>query len=195
MKNCLYNFSIVKTLRNARGMTLELLAKETGLSIRTISDIELNKAVPSVSSLLALAKSFNVSATELFELSQKTVPQMLNTGTVETPGSPGMSGNLIELKDISAIHHHFKEETTVTLKRKDVLNNPSNETIYIFTGQAVVTIEGTSYTVNAKESLCFAGNLPHTIKYSAGTEVIVLYTQRDNQIAKELADSHQYFSY
>ncbi|MBN2843166.1 MAG: helix-turn-helix domain-containing protein [Sedimentisphaerales bacterium] len=195
MKNCLYNFSIVKTLRNAKGMTLEVLAKETGLSIRTISDIELNKAVPSVSSLLALAKSFNVSATELFELSQKTVPQLLSTGPVEIPGVNGNAGNLIELKDLAVVHHQFKEETTVVLKRKDVLNNPYNEIIYIFTGQAVVTIEDKSYTINARESLCFAGNLPHTIKYSAGTEVVLFYTQRDNQIAKELADSHQYCSY
>ncbi|RME79999.1 MAG: cupin domain-containing protein [Caldilineae bacterium] len=55
-----------KELRQQRGMTLEELAERSGCTPGFLSQVEHNKAVPSVSLLYALAEALGTSVTEFF---------------------------------------------------------------------------------------------------------------------------------
>ena len=195
MPNTNFNFTIIKTLRNARGKTLETLSKETGLSVRTISDIELNKAVPSVSSLIALAKSFNVSETDLFDIAQKSNPKILNAEEVKLKVTPNDPGAMVDLNQLCLIHKHYEKETEIKLEKQNSLHYPCYELIYVCHGSAEIKVEGEVYSLKAKESLHYASNLEHEFKFAADTTIIIFYLPRDNQIAKELASYSQYFNY
>ncbi len=190
-----YNFSIIKTLRNARGKTLEALSKDTGLSVRTISDIELNKAVPSVSSLMALSESFGVSATDLYDIAQKTNPHIIKSERVTLKVTPDDPGNMIDLNNILFISKSYNEETVVTMEKPASFHYPCYEILYVFAGKAIVTVEGTEYTVEPQQCLHYASNLDHKFKFDANTDIIIFYMPRDNQIAKELTNANHYFNF
>ncbi len=57
----------VKDLRNQRGMTQELLAENSGLSLRTIQRIENNETVPRGDSLKRLAFALNTTPDEIID--------------------------------------------------------------------------------------------------------------------------------
>ncbi len=57
----------VKDLRNQRGMTQELLAEDSGLSLRTIQRIENAETVPRGDSLKRLAIALNTSPDEIID--------------------------------------------------------------------------------------------------------------------------------
>ena len=190
-----YNFSIVKTLRNARGLTLEALSKKTGLSVRTISDIELNKAVPSISSLLSLSESFGVTPTDLFDIAQKTQPKIIKSEPVRLKVTPDDIGNMIELTDLIFIQKKYDKETTIKLSKQSMFHYPCHEVIYVTTGRSVITIEGKDYEVKEKQSLYYASNLQHSFYFDAGTQVLIFYMPRNNKIAQELVNNNQWFDY
>ncbi|MBP0903125.1 DUF4870 domain-containing protein [Mariniflexile gromovii] len=57
----------VKDLRNQKGMTQELLAENSGLSLRTIQRIENNETVPRGDSLKRLAIALNTTPDEIID--------------------------------------------------------------------------------------------------------------------------------
>ena len=190
-----YNFSIVKTLRNARGLTLDALSNKTGLSVRTISDIELNKAVPSVSSLLALAESFEVSPTDLYDIAQKTQPKIIKSEPVRLKVTPDDIGYMIELNDLIFIRKKYEEETTIQLSKQSLFHYPCFEILFVTRGRAFVTIENNEYEIGLKQCLYYASNLNHSFKFDADTEVLIFYMPRNNKIAQELVTNNQWFDY
>lgn len=56
----------IKTLRQLRGYTQEALGERAGLSYKFIGEVERAEVNPSLESLLAIAKAFEVEIGELF---------------------------------------------------------------------------------------------------------------------------------
>lgn len=61
----------IKELRKQKGMSQELLAEESGLSLRTIQRIEKDQTNPTGESLRRLSNALNVSPDELIDWSMK----------------------------------------------------------------------------------------------------------------------------
>ena len=61
----------LKYLRMARGLTQELLAEKTGLSVDFIGMIERGERAPSFETLEILAKALKVVVADLFEENEK----------------------------------------------------------------------------------------------------------------------------
>ena len=61
----------VKELRNKAGITQDELGKEVGVSRQTIIALEQGKYVPSLTLAMKIARKFNVSVEEIFELDEK----------------------------------------------------------------------------------------------------------------------------
>jgi len=60
LRNC------IKFYRNAFGYTQSVLAEYVGISVNALSDLELNKYQPRISTALRLAEVFQISVEDLF---------------------------------------------------------------------------------------------------------------------------------
>lgn len=67
----------IKILRTQQGMTQELLAETSGLSLRTIQRIEHNETSPTGDTLKRLSNALNVSPDELIDWAIKEDPKYL----------------------------------------------------------------------------------------------------------------------
>src|SRR4051794_37319317 len=56
----------IRLLRNARGLTLDTLARATGISVSMLSLVERGRTSASVGTLMALSSALSVSMSELF---------------------------------------------------------------------------------------------------------------------------------
>lgn len=59
---------LIKQIRKKQNITLEELARISGISKTHINDIENNKKEPTLSVAVALAKALNVQLTDLFKV-------------------------------------------------------------------------------------------------------------------------------
>ena len=55
------------TLRGKQNLTIKELSLKTGISKTTLSNIENNKVIPRLGTLLKLVKFYNITLEELFE--------------------------------------------------------------------------------------------------------------------------------
>lgn len=54
-------------LRKEQNLTIKKLSQKTGISETTLSNIENNKVIPRMGTLLKLVRFYNITLTELFE--------------------------------------------------------------------------------------------------------------------------------
>lgn len=74
---------VVKTYREARGISQNDLAKRAQISQGTLSRIESNIQKPSMRSLIRIAKFLDISIDELIQIGETTDPLTLNQADVE----------------------------------------------------------------------------------------------------------------
>ncbi len=183
-----FDFSVIKTLRKRRGLTLDMLSQRAGISIRTISDIELNKTVPSLPTISTLSQALKVSSTELFDYAQKNTPVLINSEKTGVSAVPNDTFDITSIGELKILSSSFEEGHVIEphTTKKD-RHFPCREFCYILKGKMLLTIDDKDYTISAKEGILFDSNLKHSYKCLEATEVIILYLPRDNNIASELA--------
>ena len=86
--------SVLRRLRKNQGLTLVKVSSETGLSVSFLSDIERNKARPSLDSLEKLADFYGVGVDQLVQQIEK------DTRSVDKMLPPGFSEFLADMPDV-----------------------------------------------------------------------------------------------
>ncbi len=184
----MFDFSIIKTLRKRRGLTLEMLSQRAGISIRTISDIELNKTVPSLPTISTLARALKVSSTELFDYAQKNSPVLIHSEQAGVSAVPNDCFDITSIGDLKILSSSFEKGHVLEphTSKKD-RHYPCREFCYVLKGKMTLNIDDKDYTLGAKEGILFDSNLKHSYTCLEASDVIILYLPRDNNIASELA--------
>jgi transcriptional regulator with XRE-family HTH domain len=156
----------VRELRIARDMTMQTLATKSGLSIHTLSMIELGKTSPSVSALYKIADVLDVSITMFFsaDSDQKQVIYLKSDertrmsfprGLIEGLGGEKFSGKV--------------EPFLLTLENgansgSKVISHSGHEFVFCLRGQLEYQVEHQIYELSPGDSLLFAARLKHRWK-------------------------------
>ncbi len=187
MKN-MFDFSIIKTLRKRRGLTLEMLSQRAGISIRTISDIELNKTIPSLPTISTLAQALKVSSTELFDYAQKNSPVLINSEQTGISAAPNDNFDVASIGELKILTSKLEEGKVIEpYTNKSDRHYPCREFCYILRGKLALNIDDKEYVISDKEGILFDSNLKHSYRSMEESEIVILYLPRENNIASELA--------
>ena len=71
-----YDFSVIRVLRQQRGLTIEKFAKLCGLSYAPISRIETNLIKPNLDTLDKIAGALGISTYQLVAMAEKRPPEL-----------------------------------------------------------------------------------------------------------------------
>ena len=100
----------LKELRNQRGLSQELLAEDSGLSLRTIQRIENSETKPTGETLKRIANALNVNPDELIDWSIKEDHKFLifmNLSALTFIFFPVLGTNLVHS---GGVNMHFSQE-------------------------------------------------------------------------------------
>jgi transcriptional regulator with XRE-family HTH domain len=159
--------SIGQTLvkfRKDQSLTLQQLAKKVSLSAAYLSQIEHDKASPSISTLRSLAKALGVRLVDFFE------DELINDPVVMTPDKwsrvliPGWQS------DTRRIVHHIGTKrmepffTTIPPggKSKKGYAHPGEEFGFVLEGVLTITIGDENHEVGPMNSFYFSSAIPHS---------------------------------
>ena len=160
----------LRELRTERGLSIRLLAEQSGLNVNTLSLIENNRTSPSVSTLQQIATALRAPITVFFEA--KTPPQ---TKVFQKAGERQVAnfthGTLADLR--AGFSRSGLEPFLVTLEvnadsGKTPIVHTGLEFVFCLEGQIDYDVEGEKFTLEPGDSLLFEAHLPHRW-YNSGT--------------------------
>jgi transcriptional regulator with XRE-family HTH domain len=156
----------LRELRAARGLSLRILAKHSGLNANTLSLIENQRTSPSVSTLQQLAYTLQVPISAFFETDHGDKKLVYQKAGVR-PRAAFKHGTM---EDLGAGMPHFgAEPMIVTLapnadSGENLIVHTGREFVYCLEGIIEYTVDGESYLLEPGDSLLFEAYLPHKWK-------------------------------
>lgn len=156
----------VRELRIARDMTMQVLAKKSGLSIHTLSMIELGKTSPSVSALYKIAGVLGVSITMFFssDSEQKQVIFLKADERTRMSFPRGLIEGLGGEKFLGKVEPFLLTLENGANSGSRVMSHTGHEFVFCLRGQLEYQVEHQVYELSPGDSLLFAARLKHRWK-------------------------------
>lgn len=166
--------SMIRSRRKELGLTLTELAEKSGLSAPFISQAERNQTIPSLVSLLKLAKSLDVDISYFME-----VPQ---------DGSVVHRADDLKLIEIDSPVDYFQMGASMPNQKMDALlmrippghvfpvdQREGEDFLYVVSGHLYAEAGDIRTTLGPGDSMHFDSRLTHTAKNETDEEVVLLY--------------------
>ncbi len=155
----------LRALRTQRGVSLDALAKLTGISRALLGQIELGRASPSVSVVWQIARAFEVPFSTLLASSDRVATTVLPASKAMRLVSP--DGRFSS----RALYHpgshggvEFYELYLAAHSREDA--NPhqpgTRENLVVTAGRVEIELDGTRYELRKGDAIVFAADVPHS---------------------------------
>lgn len=169
---------MIKELRSKRGMTLDEVAERSGCTPGFISQVERNKAVPSVTTLYSIAHALGVRVTEFF-------PDPINTTKVtrrDARENFHFEGSQVVYSRLTTkLSYGALEAFVMTFKPADEAL-PTDESrahigeeyVYVLEGVLRLWIADTSYDLYAGDLAYFKPTVSHRLENRSGQPVVAI---------------------
>ncbi len=175
----------LRSLREARHLSIKALAEQSGLAVNTLSLIENGKTSPSVSTLQQLAITLDIPITAFFA-SHPTVRQVVYTQAGQRPYITFDQGSLEDLG--LGLTSCPVEPFLVTLaadasSSSHAVAHTGYEFVLCLTGRIAYFIQQQIYHLQPADSLFFEAALPHRWQnvHSSESQMLVMFCPTRNQ--------------
>lgn len=161
--------SLIQSLRTQRGMTLEDLSRIAGVSKSMLSEIERDRANPTIAVTWRLANAFGMGLDQLFA---STVEDSDTIQLVSVPETPTMSSNFhhYQLRILGPMSLAGKYEWYELIlaeegKLQSEAHDPGTEEhLTVISGEVEITQNGQIQIVQQGETARYKADVPHTIQ-------------------------------
>ncbi|MCM1407137.1 MAG: cupin domain-containing protein [Treponema brennaborense] len=158
----------LRTVRERKGLTLKIVAKEAGVSESLVSQIERNRVSPAIDTLLTLADVLDVNLEFLFEEYRKNRPvnivraderRTIDEGEViyEEISKP------FDNNDTHAMESYLVEIPVNGKTHRGSYGHQGREMGFIIQGNAKLQYESKFYDLAEGDSITFSANAPHIL--------------------------------
>ncbi len=161
----------LRAARQARGLSLQELATQSGVSVGMISQVERGRANPSMRLLTALRRALNISMQELFGETAETRPR--------PAGDPDFVRRAADRPVIDLGHLHKELLTSGSRHNLQImllklepgghsggrtLSYPAEKGGLVLSGDVVLSVDGREALLHAGDSFAFDSAQPHSIR-------------------------------
>ena len=188
--------SAIHEIRKARGLTMKDLSMMVDVTPSLISQIEHDKANPSINTLVAIAHSLNVDVAEFF---RKEDAEASEDSPVVRVGERFLVGNtskwvqyFLTSRNLDALSVSINTlHPGATSDDSPELNPPFQkgyEFGLVLSGKLRVDLSGRTYVLNPGDSISFAADQKHTLINVAGGDTEVLWVMVPEYEQRKIMD-------
>lgn len=173
----------IKDKRKEKGITLQELAAEVGVTKGLLSQIENNRTIPSLTVLLSIIKSLHVDLNEFFDkldTKENNEPLIIKAASQRAIEKEYTKGTYYYR--ITSFKHQGKLVDVVLYKqeknaRKGYVSTQAHEFDYMIKGKMQYTIEGKKYVLEEGDSFYYDARKQHHTKCLSVEpyEMLVIY--------------------
>lgn len=163
-----YDFSVLRDLRKQAGVTLEAVAAETGVSLSTLTRIETNQNLPSLTTLHALAEFFGLSPASLLAGAEPVVIEEVGE-ELEELGDVLRRG--VTLPDARLVVGEAKAGDT---SQRPHRHEGFYQIQWVLEGRMVSRVQGLEVSLEAGRAVRFDGGFEHVSHFVEDTRYLVV---------------------
>lgn len=158
----------IKTIRNARKLTLQDLADQTGLTKGYLSKIERSKKAPPFSTITRIANALEVEVSYLFQDNGDPEDDPRITFTKKGRGDSVKTGGALYGYGYEALAAGKPGKNMIPYiiepaeEETGIFQHEGEEFIYVLEGRHEFTYDGKTYLMEAGDSVYFDSGVPHS---------------------------------
>ena len=189
--NSAYDFRIIRVLRRRLNLTLQALARRSGLTYPTVESVETNKNLPSLRTLDALAGALQISTSDLLGLVEQRLVQRrsakIEQSTRLNRADKGLEKCRIARYDKGKMIRVMAEEGDHVHVMG--LHENVHEFCYVLSGTVELRIEDKTYRLSPDDTILFDGLLDHSYTQLETGEYVTVHIPKDIRAIEKLLDA------
>lgn len=174
----------IRNLRRRLGLSIETLAKQSGLSTPAIQKIETNHMVPTIISLMKISRALGEKVSFFVDEGSGN-DQIVLIKKSARKGFYSEESKMSQEYITGQLEKRVLEGGVFNIRRggqsgREMNSHPGEEIIFCLKGKIEVFTPGTNYLLSTGDTLHFKSDIPHRWRNSGGTaaQIIWIYTQR-----------------
>jgi transcriptional regulator with XRE-family HTH domain len=166
----------LKGLRASKSMSLRLLSQKSGISANALSLIERNKTSPTVTTLMAIAKAFNMGVHDFFASQGQDVKELVICRGIGTQAGASIEALAPKLKQQN-LHPVLVRLEPDEKFRKDLCFHPGDEFVYCLSGEIECEVGGEKIRLVQGDAVTYKAEMPHRLNNTApaGSQALVVF--------------------
>jgi transcriptional regulator with XRE-family HTH domain len=154
----------LKFLRVQSGMTLEDLARDSGLTRSFLSKVERGISTPSIESAFNISKALGVTVERLFGQHAEDDPVTIVRGNGKSAGDPSSHLSLVAgLKDDRAMRAFVVRPGKTQRRGRIMSHHEGEEILFILTGKIEMHVGTRREVLNPGDCVQFDSTIPHKL--------------------------------
>jgi transcriptional regulator with XRE-family HTH domain len=166
----------LRRLRVKRGLSLERLARHSGVSRAMLSQIELGQSAPTITTLWKIARSLGVTFSALIARGDDSAPRVLTPGTAKLLTNQDGSFTSRALFPFGEPRRaEFYELRLKPRGSEDATPHPpgTTENLVVTAGAVQIQVAGTSHELRAGDAILFVADVPHAYRNVGAVEAVM----------------------
>jgi transcriptional regulator with XRE-family HTH domain len=167
----------LRRLRVKRGLSLERLARHSGVSRAMLSQIELGQSAPTITTLWKIARSLGVTFSALISRGDEGAPRLLRPEEAKLLTNQDGSFTSRALFPFGEPRRtEFYELRLKARGAEDASPHPpgTTENLIVTTGAVQIRVGATTYDLRAGDAILFVADVPHQYR-NVGPGEVVMY--------------------
>jgi len=145
-------------------MTLEDLARDSGLTRSFLSKVERGLSTPSIESAFSIAKALGVTVEKLFGQQTDSDPVSIVRGNGRSAGDPAAHLSMVAgLKDDRAMRAFVVRPGQVQRRGRIMTHHEGEEILFILTGKIEMHLGTRREVLNPGDCVQFDSTIPHKL--------------------------------
>ena len=166
----------IKELRASKSMSLRSLSQKSGISANALSLIERSRTSPTVTTLMAVAKAFNLRVNDFFSDEEKEKGDfVIHRGLGRQPGGAieALAPNLKQ-QNLNPVLVRLAPDEKF---RKDLCFHPGDEFVYCLSGEVECEVGGEKIRLAQGDAVTYKAEMPHRLNNvsPAGSNALVVF--------------------
>lgn len=168
---------VLNEWRTHKGLTLQQLADEVGVSAAFLSQVENGKASPSIATLRVLARALGHRVVDLFIDELIDDPMVLPEPMWTSVDMPGWDATIRQMVRIAGNKQMQPFYTVIQPGRgsRDLFSHPGEEFGVVLSGEMTLTVGEQVYRVQARSSFYYSCLLPHSWLNEGEEDCVVVW--------------------
>ncbi len=174
-----FDFSIIRHIRQKKGISQEHLANQCGVSVRTVINVEQGKISPSLNSIIYMTQALDLKLTDFIRMSYQVPPRIIKSENVSYSSVPGIGFNLFEFQGLYLLHINLDPREAKISNRFPLFDIYFH---YIEGEELDFTIDGVLHKLNPGDTVCYDGMSYRNIACNTPGKAIAFAIPQNNNI-------------
>ncbi len=170
-----FDFSLLRSLRKHRGMTIDQVSEQSGVSTAVISKLERNQSSAGLDTLYRVARAFGMSAADLLSLAESPFAHRAAETAHENAGF-----RFRQIRYANARAMYATASSGDRISRPEI-HSDDLELCWVLEGRLRICLPHEECTLGSGESLQFDAILEHTYEALSDCRLLILHLRKDKR--------------